>query len=160
MESLTLEDLSAEVSRLLREHGLASAAYDGRVSPLPDARTIRYYTTLGLLDRPLIAGRQARYGRRHVLQLMAVKALQAAGLPLADIQGRLYGKSDAELESMMAGIPRRGAALRVVRWREIAIEPGLKLVAEEGWTPATAPDVLEEHLQAALRGLINEGGRP
>lgn len=159
MDSLTLEDLSSEVSRLLQDGGLASADFDGRISPLPDARTIRYYTTLGLLDRPAIVGRQARYGRRHVLQLMAVKALQALGLPLAEIQRQLYGKSDAELEAVLGAMRRERPAPRVLHWREVAIEPGLKLIAEEGWTPALEPAALEERLRAAMAALTPDGGK-
>src|SRR3954468_23202684 len=100
--SYSLDELSAEVERLLRFHGLIGAAYpDARVSAAPDARTVRYYTTLGLLDRPSIVGRQARYGQRHLLQLLAIKGFQVRGLPLAEIQERLYGRSDAELQGLI-----------------------------------------------------------
>src|SRR5437867_10515760 len=96
-DPFTLEELSAEVERELGERGLLGAAPDPRVSAAPDARTVRYYTTLGLIDRPTIVGRQARYGRRHLRQLVAIKALQAGALPLAEIQQRLYGRTEAEL---------------------------------------------------------------
>ncbi len=70
-----------------------------RVSALPDRRMLRYYTTLGLLDRPLeIRGRTAYYGRRHLLQIVAIKRLQAGGATLADVQARLAGATTAELE--------------------------------------------------------------
>src|SRR4051812_8738269 len=94
---ISLPELSTEVEAALSRLGLLGAAADGRVSPAPDARTVRYYTTLGLLDRPAIEGRQARYGHRHLLQLVAIKGLQGRGFPLAEIQERLYGRSDAEL---------------------------------------------------------------
>src|SRR5256714_14029154 len=104
---MMLDELSDRVAHELGERGLLGAAADGRVSAAPDARTVRYYTTLGLLDRPRIEGRQARYAERHLLQLLAIKALQALDLPLAEIQQRLYGRSDAELkaldESLTAG---------------------------------------------------------
>jgi DNA-binding transcriptional MerR regulator len=65
---------------------------------VPDLRTIRYYTTLGLLDRPAaMRGRTALYARRHLLQLVAVKRLQARGLSLAEVQARLLGATDATL---------------------------------------------------------------
>ena len=83
---------------------------DGRVREVPDLRTIRYYTTLGLLDRPAeMRGRTALYGRRHVLQLLAIKRLQGHGESLAAIQRRLLGLPDAELEKL-AGLPRADAA--------------------------------------------------
>src|SRR5438445_11380512 len=97
----SLEELSTEVERLLAQRGLLAAQPDPRVSAAPDARTVRYYTTLGLLDRPAIVGRQARYFSRHAQQLLAIKALQIAGLPLADIQERLFGRSEAELKAVV-----------------------------------------------------------
>ena len=64
----------------------------GRVRDVPDRRTIRYYTTLGLIDRPAaMRGRTALYGLRHLLQLAAIKRLQAHGLSLAEVQQRLVG---------------------------------------------------------------------
>ncbi|HWT85302.1 MAG TPA: MerR family transcriptional regulator, partial [Myxococcales bacterium] len=74
---MLLDELSTRVAGELAERGLHGAAADGRVSAAPDSRTVRYYTTLGLLDRPTIEARQARYGERHLLQLLAIKALQA-----------------------------------------------------------------------------------
>lgn len=167
--SWTLDELSDEVARRLAELGLLEAQADGRVSAVPDARTVRYYTTLGILDRPSIAGRQARYGTRHVLQLLAIKALQGASLPLGEIQARLYGRSDAELEATLAAAgaatrAERGAdGFRPIRWREVTIEPGLKILAEEGWTPGRSRDALEARVRAALEQLgktTEEAGTP
>ena len=75
----------------------------GRVRDVPDLRTIRYYTTLGLLDRPAaMRGRTALYGPRHLLQLVAIKRLQARGLSLAAVQERVVGLSDAALRRLAA----------------------------------------------------------
>src|SRR2546426_11199811 len=104
LDGYSLEELSEEVERQLARRGLLGAAPDPRVSAAPDARTVRYYTTLGLLDRPTIVARQARYSQRHVAQLLGVKALQAAAMPLAEIQQRLYGRSDAELEALVSSL--------------------------------------------------------
>jgi hypothetical protein len=70
----------------------------GRVRAVPDRRAIRWYTTIGLIDRPVAhRGRTALYGPRHLLQLVAVKRLQADGLPLVAIQQELAGATDAQL---------------------------------------------------------------
>lgn len=62
-------------------------APNGRVRDLPDRRAIRWYTTIGLVDRPLgMRGRAALYGPRHLQQLVAIKRLQAEGRSLAQIQ--------------------------------------------------------------------------
>src|SRR5690242_15059785 len=50
---------------------------NGRVRDVPNERLIRWYGTVGLVDPPLSRrGRVARYGRRHLLQLIAVKRRQ------------------------------------------------------------------------------------
>jgi DNA-binding transcriptional MerR regulator len=156
-DRFTLAELAGQVQEMLSSHGLLEAQDDGRVSAAPDPRTVRYYTTLGLLDRPEIVSREARYGRRHVLQLGAIKALQAIGLPLGEIQSRLYGKSEAELETLVASVARsraeKPAAVSAMTWREITIEPGLKIMAEGGWTPRTSMAALEERIRAALAAL-------
>ena len=111
--TLSLAELAAVLGAAL------GAGYDGvrsgRVRNLPDARTIRWYQTLGIVDRPAaFHGRTALYARRHVLQLAAIKKLQAAGFSLADVQRGLAGKTDAELARAaglgLADIDRRLAA--------------------------------------------------
>lgn len=84
------------------QQALTTAAYPGqksaRVREVPDRRTIRYYTTIGLLDKPVeMRGRTAYYGRRHLLQLVAIKRLQAQGKSLVEIQAELTGASDSAL---------------------------------------------------------------
>jgi DNA-binding transcriptional MerR regulator len=105
----TLDDLCARVALALAED------YDGqpsgRVRDVPDRRTIRYYTTLGLLDRPAeMRGRTALYGRRHLIQLVAIKRLQARGLSLAEIQESLLGLPNSRLE-LLAELPRDAEAV-------------------------------------------------
>ncbi len=92
----TLDELAAAVEKALSE-GYEGAA-SGRVRDVPDRRTIRYYTTLGLIDRPAaMRGRTALYGRRHLLQLVAIKKLQARGRSLTEVQQELTGRTDREL---------------------------------------------------------------
>lgn len=88
---------------------LAADPYEGQVSgrvrDVPDVRTIRYYTTLGLVDRPVeMQGRTAFYSPRHVQQVVAIKKLQAAGATLTEVQERLAGISDSQLQEL-ANLP-------------------------------------------------------
>lgn len=159
---MLLDELSGRVAAELGGRGLLGAAPDARVSAAPDARTVRYYTTLGLIDRPRIEGRQARYGERHLLQLLAIKALQAFELPLAQIQQRLYGRSDAELKALVESLaeqaraaPEPAVPVASVRLREVAVEPGVRLIVEEGWRPRD-PAALETRIRAALAALGGE----
>jgi hypothetical protein len=91
-----MDELVERVARALAAE--YPGAPNGRVRDLPDRRAIRWYTTTGLVDRPLgMRGRTALYGRRHLLQLVAVKRRQAQGHTLAAIQAELHGADDAVL---------------------------------------------------------------
>ncbi len=87
-----------------------------QIRALPDVRTLRYYTHLGLLDRPVaFRGRTALYGRRHLLQVLAIKRLQFGGRSLEQIQEDLYG-ADAELLEQVVGgneLPESAAGERL-----------------------------------------------
>jgi DNA-binding transcriptional MerR regulator len=97
-ELWTIEQLPDRVAELLSQD--YAGQQNGRVRELPNGRTIRWYTTIGLVDRPISRGRTALYGPRHVLQLAAVKRLQAAGRTLAEIQQELVGVTDDRLAEL------------------------------------------------------------
>jgi DNA-binding transcriptional MerR regulator len=95
----TLDELGARVALALAVDYDGQA--NGRVRDVPDRRTIRYYTTLGLIDRPAeMRGRTALYGIRHLLQLVAIKRLQTHGLTLTEIQARLVGRTNTALRQL------------------------------------------------------------
>jgi DNA-binding transcriptional MerR regulator len=99
-----IEDLRTLVARALAA-GCYAPGESKRVRAIPDTRTIRYYTTLGLIDRPAqMQGRLALYGQKHVLQVVAIKRLQALGEPLAAIQQKLVGATSRKL-SQIAELP-------------------------------------------------------
>ncbi len=98
----TLDELTARMQAVLGTAGIDAAKVNGQVGEVPNARTIRYYTTIGLVDRPTPKGRVATYGRRHLEQLIAIKRLQAQGKVLADIAGELVGLDDAKLAALAA----------------------------------------------------------
>ena len=96
------------------EGGPAPARANGRVRDVPNERLVRWYVTVGLVDPPLSRrGRVARYGRRHLLQLVAVKRRQAEGRSLAEIQAELAGATDETLAAV-ARVPDTAPALQPV----------------------------------------------
>lgn len=100
----TIAELSERVGAVLEASGYQPPA-NGQVRAVPDLRTIRYYTSLGLLDRPLeMRGRTALYGTRHLHQLCAIKRLQAEGKPLGEVQAQLAGLDDRAL-ARIARVP-------------------------------------------------------
>jgi DNA-binding transcriptional MerR regulator len=104
----TLDELAERVETALAVDYRGQTS--GRVRAVPDRRAIRWYTTIGLIDRPAAhRGRTALYGPRHLLQLVAVKRLQARGLPLVSIQQELAGATDTQL-ARVARLPAGVAA--------------------------------------------------
>ncbi|GLX05972.1 MerR family transcriptional regulator [Microbispora sp. NBRC 16548] len=108
-DTWTIGELAERAADLLgqdrRAHGQEprddgpESRVNGRIREVPNERLIRWYTTIGLLDPPLgRRGRVALYGRRHLLQLVAVKRRQADGLSIAAIQAELAGATDAMLQ--------------------------------------------------------------
>jgi DNA-binding transcriptional MerR regulator len=101
----TIAELGRKVADALATTGYEGPA-NGQVRAVPNERSIRYYTTLGLLDRPVeIRGRTALYGPRHLMQLVAIKRLQAQGHSLAEVQAMLAGASQRKL-ARIADVPR------------------------------------------------------
>ncbi len=95
----SLEELAEESQRFVDD------GESRRVQWKPSGRQIRYYSTLGLLDKPDTEnGRTVWYGPRHLLQLLAIKHLQQEGLKLADIQQALAGSTPEQLQSLV-GLP-------------------------------------------------------
>ncbi|MBA3462564.1 MAG: MerR family transcriptional regulator [Deltaproteobacteria bacterium] len=104
------------------------APKNGQVRAVPDERTVRYYGTIGLLDRPLaMRGRTALYGPRHLAQVVAIKRLQSAGKSLAEIQELWPTLDDATL-SRMSGVSVPRAGSRYGFWKQDIAPP-----------PTTAP---------------------
>ncbi|ANZ40236.1 hypothetical protein BBK82_33600 [Lentzea guizhouensis] len=141
----TLDELLERVSAALAAE--YPGAPNGRVRDVPDRRAVRWYATTGLVDRPsAMRGRTALYERRHLLQLVALKRLQAEGRTLADIQAELAGATDQALAALARvpeglldlgdPVPEPAPAREAVRprfWAEPAAPP------EPGVPPAPRP---------------------
>ena len=155
-ELWTIEELAVQVA-----DALAGAQFggvpSGRVRDVPDLRTIRYYTTLGLLDRPAaMRGRTAFYGRRHLMQLVAIKRLQAQGLALAEVQQRLVGQTDSVLECVALGSGRGDEAVPAPPLPRSAAHAPVRGRAEAGPQPdlgvPTSPACVSEPEAVRLAG--------
>ncbi|MVN88507.1 MerR family transcriptional regulator [Deinococcus sp. HMF7620] len=78
-------------------------ARTGRSKDEVNARLVRHYTTERLLDESLRQGREARYTRRHLLQLLALRKLMADGFGTAALQNTLQARTDLDLEALIMG---------------------------------------------------------
>ncbi len=93
----SLQELAEESQRYLSDDGDSR-----RVQWKPNGRQIRYYSTLGLLDKPDTEnGRTVWYGPRHLLQLLTIKHLQGEGMTLSQIQRATAGKTPEQLRRLL-----------------------------------------------------------
>ncbi len=105
------------------------------------ARTVRYYVQVGLVDRPLGETRSARYGARHLEQLLLTRKWSAAGLSLERIRALLHdAEAPPALPPRSPGSIAVCSHLLVAEGVEIVVDPG-----RAGWTP--------EQLRAFARGV-------
>lgn len=146
--SWTLPELVVEVAARI---AALPAPRNGQVRAVPDERTVRYYVTLGLLDRPsAMRGRTALYGRRHAAQVVAIKRLQAAGRSLSEIQA-LWPTLDDPALARMSGVELPGLGdegARPAFWRG---EPG------EGLAGLADPGRLTSPARAAATPPSSDG---
>lgn len=150
--SLSLDDLSRQINSWCAEHEITPA--NGQAGEVTTDRTVRYYRTLGLIDAP----EGGEYGEKHLLQLIAVRLLQAQGLPLRRIRELLFGRSLQELrEIRRRGLQEAQKAIQVFRtdpagndelWRTIQLDDDFLLISRRG-KPLTS--VQREAILAALR---------
>ncbi|MEV6930037.1 MerR family transcriptional regulator [Dactylosporangium sp. NPDC051485] len=134
----TLDVLIGKVVATLDLTAYAGAP-NGRVREVPDARAVRWYSTIGLVDRPVMQGRTALYGPRHLAQLVAIKRLQSQGHKLADIQAELAGAPDDVL-MRIAEMPFWKAQPAAHVPRVVELPAAAPRVVE---IPAAAPRVVE-----------------
>jgi DNA-binding transcriptional MerR regulator len=139
----TLDELAERVDAALAVDYPGQSS--GRVRDVPDRRAIRWYTTIGLVDRPVAhRGRTALYGPRHLLQLVAIKRLQAGGRSLVAIQQELAGATDTQL-ALVARVPAAAAPV--------------PLLAADGATRSTSSSA-KPTTRAAARGMAAFWRRP
>lgn len=122
-DDLTLDELVQAAADLLPRIAPSQSRY--KVRARPDVRTIRYYTSQGLLPKPLgYRSGRARYGGPHLIRLLLIKRLQAEHLTLARIRTELADATDATVyKRLTEGAP------------DPAVAPGLAVAP----APAAAP---------------------
>jgi DNA-binding transcriptional MerR regulator len=149
----TLDELIGRVAEELGGTTYAGAP-NGRVRDVPDARAVRWYTTIGLVDRPVMRGRTAWYGPRHLTQLIAVKRRQSQGFRIADIQVELAEAPDEVLQRIaeLGEPPLKGTPRRF--WTQMPAE--YVPLESEHEKPETIPEPIRELMPAPLTtGLLS-----
>lgn len=103
----------------------------GTVSLVPDERTIRYYLTEGLIQPPdERQGTASVFGYLQLLQLIAVKKLQAEHLSIKKIRQLVSGKDEQQLESLLGvttSLNKKSNESEAKRYLESLLAPSMSL---------------------------------
>ena len=145
-EMFSAEELADVINEWCERHGVAPA--NGQAGERMTVRNIRYYRALGLLDPPGLGGGQG-FGEKHRLQLVAIRLLQAQGLPLNRIQELLFGRTVEDLQR----IEKQGLA-ELEQGRAVAFRPS----PNESWcmTPLNEEFLLVSRRGRGLSGALRE----
>ena len=104
-------------------------------------RTVRFYISQGLLDRPVGSKRGAHYTRRHLEQLLLVRRWTDAGLSLERVRELIAGAPEDPP-------PRAPAAGSVEVWSRVTLADGLEVHVEPG-----RAGLSPEQLRTLVRGI-------
>lgn len=118
------------------EYSLIELAKLADVTP----RTIRYYIEQGLLAAPEPEGPKTRYTDEHLARLLAIKRLQAAHLPLAEIRQQLRSVPAEQLTTLggsSSPTASPGAAIDYIR--DVLGTPVAPARAAQSVPPQAAP---------------------
>ncbi len=170
--TISISDLADLVNQWCDEHQVTPA--NGQAGERITERNIRYYRSRELLDAPGgdDIGRKRGFTEKHLLQLKAIRLLQARGLPLDQIQARIHGRSVDELRAIerlelrqIAGDAGDGSSSGVVtsadlltgegeRWGVSALGTEFFLVSRRGRTLNGAQ---RKMVAAVLTGALEDG---
>ena len=127
-------------------------------------RTFRHYQTLGCIDAPERAGKQAVYRFRHYVQALLLRKLIWERVPSEKITALMAGRSTAETKQLLfegieivarksKGGESATASTTGEAWKRIGIAPGIELHLR-GDLPKPKPAELNQiiaRLETALR---------
>lgn len=152
--------LAAHVTALVDSAGLRPTNASARAAP--SARSVRFYVSHGLLDRPEGAGTAATYGYRHFLQLLAIKIRQREGQTLETIKREMKDVTGDALERRIAQslapalvanpVSPRTEDEAPVSWRRMPVAEGVEIHVR-GDSPSSNEEALvamREAVRAAL----------
>ena len=152
--------LAAHVTALVDSAGLRPTNASARAAP--SARSVRFYVSHGLLDRPEGAGTAATYGYRHFLQLLAIKIRQREGQTLETIKREMKDVTGDALERRIAQslapalvanpVSPRSEDDTPVAWRRMSVADGVEIHVR-GDSPSSNEQALvamREAVRAAL----------
>src|SRR4051794_164392 len=157
--------LAAQVTALVDAAGVRPTNASARAAP--SARSIRFYVSNGLLDRPEGTGTAATYNYRHFLQLLAIKIRQREGVTLDTIKKEMRELTGDSLERRVATSlantmgatpidPRvKAEDEQLLSWRRVPVAEGVELHVRDD-SPAARDEALIA-MREAVRAALGRG---
>ncbi len=129
----------------------------------PSARSVRFYVSSGLMDRPEGTGTAATYNYRHLLQLLSIKIRQREGQSLESIKSEMKDITGDALERKIATslAPALGAGADTTAkrdddesysWKRIPVADGIELHVRSD-SPASRDEAVIAIREAARAAL-------
>ena len=106
-------------------------------------RTVRYYVQNGLVDRPEGETRAARYGAKHLEQLLLIKKWTASGVSLERIRELLHGAPPPVP-------PRTRPVGSVSVCSHLAVADGVEIVIDPG-RAGLSPEQVRQFVQGVMQ---------
>jgi hypothetical protein len=149
-----VDELARQACTILAARGLADSTTE------PNVRLIRDYAQRGIISRAERQGKEAIYGYRQLLELVAALSLVADGWPLAKIAEQFAVTGEADLRSLVTG-PRASftPAQQVIRRLRAEAPPstGARSPSTESFRKRAAQ---MSSMQAELREALRRLGLP
>jgi DNA-binding transcriptional MerR regulator len=157
--------LAAHAASLVDSAGIRPTNASARAAP--SARSVRFYVSAGLIDRPQGTGTAATYHYRHLLQLLTVKIRQREGQSLDAIKKEVLTLTGDVLEKRVAGSLEPALLVRAdavvmqadepATWRRVLVADGIELHVREDSHAAEDDAVMA--MREAVRAAIGRNGR-
>jgi DNA-binding transcriptional MerR regulator len=103
----TASELADVATKLAAELGVTEGAPASERPWRPNERLVRHYRQVGILSEPVRSGKEALFGFRQIIELLATRVLLNDGWPLAKIKEFVRLTDDAGL----LGLLPRGARM-------------------------------------------------
>lgn len=97
----SLDEFVELVNRLSSRYLPPEEVGRGSVQQEVNARLVRHYTGIRLIDRPGRDGKESRYGFRHLLQMLVLRRLLLEGLTAQAISPITQERANAELAALL-----------------------------------------------------------
>ncbi len=157
--------LAAHAASLVDAAGIRPTNASARAAP--SARSVRFYVSAGLIDRPEGTGTAATYNYRHLLQLLAVKIRQREGQSLDSIKNEVRALTGDVLEKRVAASLEPALTVRAdtvamradepTAWRRVSVADGIELHVREDSAAARGDTVMA--MREAVRAALGRNAR-